>query len=465
MPTTPFIPETITVHLGPPDSPAQNVMVNFVDYLKSVAASEIYPTWPENAIRANIYAQISFALNRVYTEWYRSRGYDFDITNTTAFDQAYTYGRDTFQTTDRIVEEIFNDYIVRQGFIEPLLAQFCNGTTSTCAGLSQWGTVDLANQGYTPYQILTNYYGDNINIVNDAPVMEAVASYPGTPLRRGSAGNDVRILQVRLNRISNNYPAIPKIENVNGVYGADTEEAVRKFQEIFNLTADGVTGKSTWYKVNSIFNGVKKLAELDSEGLRLQDVSKLYSETLQLGSSGMPVEIIQYYLATLALVNPQIQTTEINGNFDAQTEAAVRSFQRFYGITEDGIVGRETWDIMTDAYRGALDSLPQIVPELAGPLYPGSVLSIGDTGQSVEILQYYLSRLAEVYDIPAVTVDGQFGPSTEQAVIRFKQIFGITPESGVVSASTWYRIGSAYSDLVASGTITEGIFPGRISTQ
>ena len=123
MPTTPFIPETITVHLGPPDSPAQNVMVNFVDYLKSVAASEIYPTWPENAIRANIYAQISFALNRVYTEWYRSRGYDFDITNTTAFDQAYTYGRDTFQTTDRIVEEIFNDYIVRQGFIEPLLAQ------------------------------------------------------------------------------------------------------------------------------------------------------------------------------------------------------------------------------------------------------------------------------------------------------------------------------------------------------
>ncbi|MEE1185452.1 MAG: peptidoglycan-binding protein, partial [Acutalibacteraceae bacterium] len=314
MPTTPFIPETITVHLGPPDSPAQNVMVNFVDYLKSVAASEIYPTWPENAIRANIYAQISFALNRVYTEWYRSRGYDFDITNTTAFDQAYTYGRDTFQTTDRIVEEIFNDYIVRQGFIEPLLAQFCNGTTSTCAGLSQWGTVDLANQGYTPYQILTNYYGDNINIVNDAPVMEAVASYPGTPLRRGSAGNDVRILQVRLNRISNNYPAIPKIENVNGVYGADTEEAVRKFQEIFNLTADGVTGKSTWYKVNSIFNGVKKLAELDSEGLRLQDISKLYSETLQLGSRGMPVEIIQYYLATLALVNPQIQTTEINGN-------------------------------------------------------------------------------------------------------------------------------------------------------
>ena len=158
MATTPFIPQTITVHLGPPDSPARNVTVPFVDYLKNVAASEIYPTWPENALRANIYAQISFALNRIYTEWYRSRGYDFDITNTTAFDQSYNFGRDTFQTTDRIVEELFNDYIVRQGAIEPLFAQFCNGTTSTCEGLSQWGTVDLANRGLTPFSILTNYY-------------------------------------------------------------------------------------------------------------------------------------------------------------------------------------------------------------------------------------------------------------------------------------------------------------------
>ncbi len=465
MATTPFIPESITVHLGPPDSAAQNVTVPFVDYLKNVAASEIYPTWPENALRANIYAQISFALNRIYTEWYRSRGYDFDITNTTAFDQSYTYGRDTFQTTDRIVEELFNDYIVRQGNIEPLFAQFCNGTTSTCEGLSQWGTVDLANQGLTPFSILTNYYGDDIGIVADAPIREAVSSYPGSPLRRGSSGNDVRILQVRLNRISNNYPAIPKIPNVNGVYDVNTEAAVRKFQEIFNLTTDGVAGKATWYRINGIFNGVKRLSELDSEGLRLQDVSKLYSESLQRGSTGTPVEVIQYYLSVLSLANPEILNSNIDGNFNEQTEASVRSFQRFYGITEDGVVGRETWNAITDAYRGALDSLPQTVPELAGPLFPGSVLTEGDTGQSVEILQYYLNRIGEVYEITPVTADGVFGPQTSQAIIDFKRIFDIEPLNNAVAAATWYRLASVYSELVSSGSITEGIYPGRISTQ
>ena len=147
MPSLPYIPEVITVHLGRPDSNARNVTVPFRDYIKNVAASEIYPTWPESALRANIYVQITYALNRIYTEWYRSRGYDFDITNSTAFDQAFTYGRDTFETTDRIVDEIFDEYIRRQGSIEPLFTQFCNGTTATCDGLSQWGTVDLANRG------------------------------------------------------------------------------------------------------------------------------------------------------------------------------------------------------------------------------------------------------------------------------------------------------------------------------
>ena len=167
---TPFIPEQITVHLGTPDSNAPNVTVSFPDYIKNVISSEIYPTWPENSMRANIYAAVSFALNRIYTEWYRSRGYDFDITNSTQFDQAFVNGREIFQPVSVLVDELFNSYLRRRGNVEPLFAAFCNGTTVTCEGLSQWGTVDLAKQGFTPYEILTYYYGDNLEIVQDAPI-------------------------------------------------------------------------------------------------------------------------------------------------------------------------------------------------------------------------------------------------------------------------------------------------------
>ena len=168
----PFIPETITVHLGRPDSPARNVTVPFPDYIKNVASSEIYPTWPENAIRANMYAQISFALNRIYTEWYRSQGYDFDITNSTAFDQAYVHDRDIFDNISEIADELFTSYLTRPGSVEPFFAQYCNGTTVTCEGLSQWGTVPLAEQGMTPYEILTYFYGPDLNIVTDTPVAQ-----------------------------------------------------------------------------------------------------------------------------------------------------------------------------------------------------------------------------------------------------------------------------------------------------
>jgi len=214
---TPIIPETITVHLGPPDSAAENVTVPFADYVKNVASSEIYPTWPENALRANIYAIITYALNRIYTEYYPSRGYNFDITNSTAIDQAFVPNREIYENIGYIVDDIFNDYLVRQGSIQPLFAAFCNGTTSQCEGLSQWGTVSLAERGFTPYRILQNYYGDDINIVENAPVGFTNESYPGVPLTVGSAGNNVQIIQTELNRISENYPAIPKILDVNGI--------------------------------------------------------------------------------------------------------------------------------------------------------------------------------------------------------------------------------------------------------
>ena len=181
----PVIPETITVHLGAPDSAAQNVVVPFVDYIKNVASSEIYPTWPENALRANIYAIISYALNRIYTEWYRSRGYDFDITNTTRYDQAFVPDRDIFENINDIVDEIFDEYVVREGSIQPLFTQFCNGTTSTCAGLSQWGTVPLAEQGLSPLEILKSFYGDDILILSASltPASRSARGMTPTALR------------------------------------------------------------------------------------------------------------------------------------------------------------------------------------------------------------------------------------------------------------------------------------------
>ena len=209
MPTViPYVPQRITVHLGPPDSDAPNVTVNFVDYVKNVASSEIYPTWEESALRANILAIVSFALNRVYTEFYRSRGYDFDITNSTAYDQFFVNGRSYFDNVARIADELFNDYLRRPGFVEPLAAKFCNGTTVTCEGLSQWGSQNLALQGYNSTEILRSYYG-NVEIVNNASVQGITTSYPGTPLRRGSSGPSVVVIQTELNRISQSYPAIP----------------------------------------------------------------------------------------------------------------------------------------------------------------------------------------------------------------------------------------------------------------
>lgn len=226
----PFIPEYITVHLGLPDEPAENVTLPFPEYIKNVASSEIYPTWPESAIRANIYAQITYALNRVYTEFYRSQGYDFDITSTTQFDQKFIKDREIFENISNIVDDIFTSYVVKDGSVAPFFTAYCNGTTSICDGLSQWGTVPLANDGLSPIEILEYYYGNDISIVENAPISANVPSYPGVPLKLGSAGNDVRLLQQQLNRISGNYPAIPKIKNINGIFGKDTEEAVKEFQ-------------------------------------------------------------------------------------------------------------------------------------------------------------------------------------------------------------------------------------------
>lgn len=450
MPIIPYIPTNITVHLGTPDQPAENVTVPFTDYIKNVASGEIYPTWPENALRANIYAIITFALNRIYTEWYTAKGYDFNITSTTAFDQSYDKDREVFENISNIVDEIFNDYIVRQGEIQPLFAQFCNGTTSTCAGLSQWGTVALANQGLTPYQILQNYYGENINIVENAAVQNIDESYPGLPLRQGDAGNDVKIFQQELNRISRNYPAIPKINITTGIFDNQTRLAVEKFQEIFNLPINGTVDKATWYKIKEIYNGVKRLGELLSEGLRLEDVTTQYSRELTEGMSGYDVITVQYYLNVIAYFNPNLNIFPISGTFDTATINAVKSFQTEYGLPVIGTVNDVTWNKMTAVYTEILSSLPPNYQGTAAKLYPGYFLTPGDNNEDVRDLQTYLSVIAaNNQNIPPVTVDGVYGEQTRDAVYTFQALNGLPP-TGSVGPVTWSKIANQYDALVNS---------------
>ena len=438
---TPAIPEFITVHLGPPSSNARNIKVSFPDYIKNVASSEIYPTWPENAIRANIYAQISFALNRIYTEYYRSRGYDFDITNSTQYDQSYVQGRDIFENISRIVDEIFNDYVVKQGQVQPYFTQYCAGN---CAGLSQWGTVDLANRGLTPYQILQRYYGNDINIVQNAPISANVASYPGSPLRLGNSNQEVREIQRQLNRISLNYPSIPKISDTTGVFEASTQNAVRQFQRIFNLNPDGIVGKETWYKIKYIYNGIKGLSELYSEGLSLSDVQRQFPRVLKRGDRGEYVRVLQYFLNFLGFFNPKLPQISVDGIFGQETLDAVLTFQNVYGLTVDGIVGRGTWNQIQNAYYGVLNSLPPQYSGYSNLLYPGYIITTGAKGSVVRQLQTYINVIARrVNSVPSVTVDGDFGNATKNAVIAIQQLYGITP-NGQVGPLTWNAITELY---------------------
>ena len=446
----PVIPQDITVHLGAPNVAVQNVTVNFVDYIKNVASSEIYPTWPEEALRANIYAIISYALNRIYTEWYPSRGYNFDITNSTAFDQAFVPDREIFENISRIVDDIFNDYVVRQGEIQPLFAQFCNGTTSTCNGLSQWGTVDLARAGLTPFEILQSYYGNDIGIVENAPIADIEESYPGVPLRVGDSGNNVKIIQTELNRISQNYPAIPKISEENGIFGIQTRDAVLKFQEIFGLTPTGEVDKATWYRIKQYYSGVKGLGELLGEGISISEAQIPFATQLREGAQGIGVKTIQYYLNILAYFNPNLSALPLDGIYGPETTNAVRIFQQYYGLPVSGVMNTATWNVLNRIYSETVEFLPQGYSGNFAKLYPGYLLTEGMSGENFRDLQTYLALIGQNYDaIPEIPVTGYFGTQTREAVTAFQNAFGLTP-NGAVGAVTWNTIATQYDFLISN---------------
>lgn len=257
------VPEYIVVHDGSPrDSTATNYYVRYKDYIKNVASSEIYATWPENTIRANVLAIMSFTLNRVYTEWYRNQGYDFTITSSTAFDHKWIPERNYYDTISAIVDELFADYLSRPNVRQPILTQYCDGRRVSCPNwLTQWGSKALGDQGFSAIEILRYYYGDNMYINTAQEISGIPSSWPGYDLTVGSTGDKVRQMQEQLNIIAGAYPAIPKI-TADGIYGSATAESVRVFQSVFGLPQTGVVDYKTWYKISEIYVGVSRIAEL-----------------------------------------------------------------------------------------------------------------------------------------------------------------------------------------------------------
>ena len=454
-----IIPKNITVHLGKPAASARNVTVSFRRYIANVASSEVYPTWPESALRANIHCQISLALNRIYTEWYPSRGYSFNITNSTSYDQYYVHGRTVFDVMVRLTDDIFNTYLRKTGTVNPYYSEYCDGKSVTCPGLKQWGTVTLAKQGKTPLQILKYYYGSNIEIVRTNNIQAIPQSYPGSPLRQGDSGTAVFTLQRQLNRIAKDYPFIGKL-TVDGVFGPRMASTVKTFQRQFNLTADGVVGRQTWYKISYIYVSVKDLAELTSEG---ETSSGTLSDgswggtALRTGSTGSAVEQVQFWLNTLAQYESAIPSLAVDGRYGAATASAVRAFQRRYGLTVDGVVGRETWNAIYNEFRS-------IQSDNGTPnAYPGTALREGASGQNVRLVQFWLKIAHTVYSrLNDLTVDGKFGAATTAAVKRFQTYFGLTSD-GVVGRTTWNKLYEVYNDIankLLSSSLRPGEYPG-----
>ena len=436
----PVIPEEITVHLGKPDEAASNITVPFVDYISNVASSELYPTWPTNSLKANILAIVSFAMNRIYNEWYHTKGYSFDITSSPIYDQTYIPNRSIYENINNIVTDAFNDYVYKEGQIQPYFTRYCDGRKTTCNGLSQWGTVTLANQGKNPLQILKNYYGNDVNIKYNAPIGGSTVSYPGYEVGLGDVGNPVRAIQRDLRRIKLNYPAIPTITGEDGAYDSSTEDAVKKFQEIFSLPITGIVDKATWYRIKYIYNSVKKLSDIYSEGLSPEEADFSFKDVVKYGDTGIEVEFIHYYLGAIAFLDNDIPNLKTNSVYNDNTKTMVLAFQNKYGLPATGEVTYTDWNLLKTTYDKLLKTIPSEYAEFANELYPGYFLSKGMNNSDVLRLQRFLLKICK-YDksIPGVKVNGVFDDLTESSIRKIQNDYNII-ETGLVGPLSWEKI-------------------------
>ena len=436
----PVVPNTITVHLGKPTESARDISVSFIDYISNVASSELYPTWPKNSLVANIYAIISFAMNRIYNEWYRSKGYNFDITSSPIYDQSFVENRSTYENLNNIVEEIFNNYVVKGNQIQPYFTRYCDGRKTTCEGLSQWGTVSLANEGKTPLEILKYYYGQDISLFENAPVGNITEGYPGYEIGLGSAGNPVLAIQRDLKRIKKNYPAIPEITDTLGIYDEETASAVKKFQEIFSLPVTGIVDKATWYKIKYVYTSVKKLSDLYSEGLSEKEATFLYEDELNYGDTGIEVEHIHYFLNAIAFLDPDIPRLQTNSIYNNNSITMVKAFQAKYGLPVTGVFTYQDWKVLKDIYDKILKSFPVEYQNYVEELYPDYFLTRGTTGEDVKRFQRFLLSICQYdHSIPGVRVNGTFDELTEKSVKKLQQDYGFDV-NGVVGPLLWRKV-------------------------
>jgi len=457
-----IIPEYITVHLGRPDRVARNVRVPFPYYIKNVCSHEIYSTWPAASLEANIYCQISLTLNRIFTEWYRVRGHNFDITNSTQFDQMFVEGGQIFRSIDEMVDRIINRFIRREGHVEPFFAEYCDGRRVTCPGLWQWSTVTLANQGRNALQILRHFYPNDVQIVETDNIGWVRESWPGYALRPGMSGDAVRSVQNWLNRIRVNFPIIPLINPVTGVYGPQTEAAVRAFQSIRDLgmlTPTGIVDRATWLSISRTLSAVMRLGELTSEGL-IQGIGRTPpTDIIREGARGRLVAQAQYIMNFIAQFYPAVPMVTQNSSFTRDFTTAVREFQRAFGLNPDGIIGPNTWRELYRVYWRIRDNVNipdggNVAPPLPPPIpppqpptpppppggippYPGALIRVGSRGADVERIQRCLNNLrAQHPSIGQLNVDGVFGPITQASVMAFQRVAGLNPD-GIVGPLTW----------------------------
>ena len=436
----PIVPNNIIVHLGKPSEDARNITVSFTDYISNVASSEIYPTWPRESLIANIYVIISFTMNRIYNEWYRSRGYSFDITSSPIYDQTFIENRSIYENINNIVEEIFNNYVVKGNQIQHYFTTYCDGRKTTCNGLSQWGSVSLANQGKNYLDILKYYYGNDISIRKDAEVGDVYEGYPGYVVKLGSAGNPVLAIQRDLRRIRKNYPAIPNITDTLGIYDEETENAVKKFQEIFSLPVTGAVDKATWYKIKYVYTSVKKLADLYSEGLSEKEATFLYEDELNYGDTGIEVEHIHYFLDAIAFLDPDIPRLKTNSIYNDNSITMVKAFQKKYNLPVTGVFTYSDWKVLKEIYSKILKLFNSEYQDYIDELYPDYFLVKGTTGDDVVRFQKFLYLICRYdHSIPGVRVNGIFDDLTDKSVRKLQKDYGFDV-NGVVGPLLWRKV-------------------------